>query len=153
MARSDAQGSSGFPHEKLGVYRAAVEFAELAQAIIARLPKGRSNLADQLDRASTSIVLNIAEGSGEFSPQEKRRFYRIALRSAAECAACLDLIALVGAPPDDQGSRARDLLRRTGAMLGALSRQPGVLQRPAPTSIPIPTSKTPSENENENASR
>jgi four helix bundle protein len=33
--------------------------------------------------------LNIAEGAGEFSPSEKARFYRMARRSATECAAIL----------------------------------------------------------------
>ncbi|MBW3534903.1 MAG: four helix bundle protein, partial [Gemmatimonadetes bacterium] len=38
-------------------------------------------LEDQLDRAATSIVLNIAEGAGEFSLPDKQRFYRMAKRS------------------------------------------------------------------------
>ena len=48
---------------------------------------GRAHLKDQLDRAGTSIVLNIAEGAGEFSLPDKQRFYRIAKRSATETSA------------------------------------------------------------------
>jgi four helix bundle protein len=55
------------------------------------LPPGRAGLRDQLDRASTSVVANIAEGAGEFSRPEKARFYRIARRSATEVVAWLDI--------------------------------------------------------------
>jgi four helix bundle protein len=49
-------------HERLDVYRLALDFVVLANEVIKTLPRGRSHLADQLTRASTSIVLNIAEG-------------------------------------------------------------------------------------------
>ena len=52
-----------FDHEKLEVYRIAVEYADLANA----------HIRDQLRRASDSIVNNIAEGAGEFLPNEKAR--------------------------------------------------------------------------------
>ncbi len=44
------------------------------------------------DRASASIVLNIAGGAGEFAKREKARFYRIARRSATEFAEILDIL-------------------------------------------------------------
>lgn len=49
------------------------------------------NLKDQLQRASLSVVLNIAEGSAKPSPKDRRRFYRIALGSLRETQALLDL--------------------------------------------------------------
>ncbi len=80
-----------FDHEKLDVYQAAIEFVVLADDVVENLPRGRAYLADQLQRASTSIPLNVAEGAGEFSINEKARFYRIAKRSATESAAILDV--------------------------------------------------------------
>ncbi|MEO5509215.1 MAG: four helix bundle protein [Longimicrobiales bacterium] len=50
------------------------------------------SLCDQLIRAASSISLNIAEGAGEYSVPEKLRFYRIARRSAWECASILELL-------------------------------------------------------------
>ena len=79
-----------FEHERLDVYRAAIEFLVIADEIATSLPKGRAYLVDQLRRAATSIALNIAEGAGEFSPGDKVRFYRMARRSATECAGILD---------------------------------------------------------------
>lgn len=88
-----------FDHGRLDVYRVAIEFAVWRRSTVRRLPKGNGDLADQLARASTSIVLNIAEGSGETSDGDHLHFFRIARRSATECAAALDLISRVGLAP------------------------------------------------------
>lgn len=48
-------------------------------------------LYDQLLRASSSITLNIAEGSGKRTPLDQGRFYSIALGSLRECQAILEL--------------------------------------------------------------
>jgi four helix bundle protein len=111
---------SEFVHERLDVYRAAIEFLVLADTIAGSLPRGRAYLADQLRRASTSISFNVAEGAGEFAPADKARFYRMARRSATECAAILDacrLLSLIEADPSGQG---RELLLRIVAMLTAM---------------------------------
>lgn len=55
-----------FDHEKLDVYTVALDFVVLANGVVEGLPRGRSHLADQLTRASISIVLNIAEGAGKY---------------------------------------------------------------------------------------
>ncbi len=73
-----------FHHNQLIVYRKAVEFVAVAAAIMPTIDPRYGCLRDQLARAATSIPFNIAEGSGEFSSAEKRRFYRIARRSATE---------------------------------------------------------------------
>jgi len=80
-------------HSKLTVYREALALLSVIDEILAAVPAGNSKLRDQLDRAATSIVANIAEGAGEFSSSEKKRFYRIARRSVNEAAAWLDILA------------------------------------------------------------
>ena len=80
-----------FDHEKLDVYHRALDALELCDRIGAELPPGRGSVRDQLDRASSSVVANIAEGAGEFSRPEKARFYRMARRSAIEVVAWLDI--------------------------------------------------------------
>ena len=47
---------------------------------------------DQLDRAATSIPLNIAEETGKYTSKDKCRYYDIVRGSALECAACLDVL-------------------------------------------------------------
>ena len=78
-------------HERLDVYAIALDFLVFANELIESLPRRRSHLADQLTRASTSIVLNLAEGAGKLSKADKRRYYLTARGSATESAALLDV--------------------------------------------------------------
>lgn len=49
-------------------------------------------VVDQLNRASLSIILNIAEGSGKFSNADRKKFFIIARASIFECVAILDIL-------------------------------------------------------------
>ncbi|MCB0384210.1 MAG: four helix bundle protein [Bdellovibrionales bacterium] len=62
----------------------AVEFCQ--QVKLLKLP---IHLRDQMLRASSSVALNLAEGSGKPSPKDKKRFYSIALGSLRECQAIM----------------------------------------------------------------
>jgi len=108
---------SYFDHEKLDVYKASIQFVVLVDEIIEHLPRGRSYLADQLQRAGTSISLNIAEGSGEYSGSEKVRFYRMAKRSATECAGILDVCGQLKLVEETKYLNGRELLIRIVSML------------------------------------
>ncbi|MGZ0655228.1 four helix bundle protein [Coraliomargarita sp. W4R72] len=79
-----------FDHEKLNVYQRSLDFVEFADALLELLPKSLA-VHSQLDRASTSIPLNIAEGNGKFTSKDRCRFFDIARGSALECAAALDV--------------------------------------------------------------
>jgi hypothetical protein len=68
--------------ERLDAYQVALEFHALAGGL--PLGRGRGELRDQLDRASTSIVLNIAEGAGRRGGADRARFFAIARGSATE---------------------------------------------------------------------
>jgi four helix bundle protein len=109
-----------FNHEKLDVYQASIEFVELTNFIIKSLPKGKAYITDQLQRAASSISLNIAEGAGEFSKNEKARFYRMAKRSATECAAILDICNKLQLTDQIQYIKVRELLIRIVSMLTKL---------------------------------
>src|SRR5206468_1745072 len=99
-----------FDHERLEVYQSALRFVVVAREIIEQLPGGFADLADQLGRASTSRVLNTAEGAGQFSKREKARFYRMAKRSATECAGVLDIFRVLQAIEDKPLLAGRELL-------------------------------------------
>jgi len=74
---------------QLAAYHVAVAFHAAA---IGLLPKGHAVLRDQLERASLSSVLNLAEGAGRRSRRDKGRFYTIARGSAMESLALLDVL-------------------------------------------------------------
>ena len=85
------QELSGFDHEKLDVYRLAIEFvAWTGDVLDGGLPGARYAAVKHLEEASQSIANNIAEGNGKRSLADRCRFLDIARGSALECAACLD---------------------------------------------------------------
>jgi four helix bundle protein len=106
----------------LHVYQAAMKLVLVIEEVISQLPQGRAYLADQLQRAGSSVLLNIAEGAGEFSVNEKIRFYRMARRSATECAGILDICQCVKLIEDSHSAAARELLLRIVAMLTKMTR-------------------------------
>src|SRR5262249_46129016 len=104
-------------HEKLDVYQIAIEFVVLADGIVEHLPRGRAYLSDQLHRAAISIPLNIAEGAGEYTMEEKARFYRMAKRSATECAGILEVCQRLHLIDVQHQTNGRELLIRIVSML------------------------------------
>src|ERR1043165_5441232 len=108
-------------HTKLDVYHRALDLLDHVDRIYEALPRGRAHLKDQLDRAATSVVLNIAEGAGKFAKDEKPRFYRIAKRSATETAAILDILDRRKTVPTSEIEPTRDLLVRVVSMLSRLA--------------------------------
>jgi four helix bundle protein len=82
-----------FDHEKLNVYRESIAFCGWVGELLGQI-SAKAAAKDQLDRASTSLPLNIAEGNGKFSTVDRARFLEIARGSALECAACLDVLAV-----------------------------------------------------------
>jgi four helix bundle protein len=83
----------GFKFEKLEIWQQSLDYVDAAYEIADSLPsKERYNLADQLRRASTSVSLNIAEGSTGQTNKQQSRFLGIALRSLLETVACIHLV-------------------------------------------------------------
>lgn len=110
-------------HEKLTVYQVAIEFVLLADEVIGHLPRGKAYLSDQLQRAALSIPLNIAEGAGEYAPDEKARFYRMAKRSATECAGVLDVCQRLQLVDAIRYTKGRELLIGIVSMLVKLAQR------------------------------
>jgi len=114
---------------KLDVYQVAVRFLPLAANIADSLPPRYAGLADQLRRASLSIPLNIAEGSGKSTGPDQRRFYTIARGSAMECAAILDACTALALIEQRQAEEVDQLLLSVVRMLSKMCR---VQDRPGP---------------------
>jgi len=82
-----------FDHEKLEVYQHSLRFVGCTGDLLDGLPKTLA-AHDQLDRASTSIPLNIAEGTAKTTVPDRCRYFDTARGSAVECAASLDILVL-----------------------------------------------------------
>ncbi len=111
-----------FDHEKLDVYRDAIAFCGWTGELLSSI-SAKAAAKDQLDRASTSIPLNIAEGNGKFSAKDRARFLEIARGSALECAAALDvLVARKLATMEQIESAKENLVRIVQMLMGMLRR-------------------------------
>ena len=104
--------------ERLTVYHVALELQAMTPLLV---PAHQRVLHDQLERASLSAVLNIAEGAGRHSRRDKRRHYAIARGSAMETAAAIDVVRLRRLAPEVVCDQARSLALRVIQMLSKLS--------------------------------
>lgn len=111
--------TSWFDHEKLEVYRESIAFVAWLSALLETTPR-IGDIKDQLDRASNSIALNIAEGNGKYTPKDRCRFFDIAHGSALECAAGLDILVAKLKLTAEQIRPGKDALQRIVRMLVGL---------------------------------
>jgi four helix bundle protein len=110
-----------FGFQRLDVHRCAVLFLGSAARLGDNAPRGYGALGEQLRRASLSVSLNIAEGTGK-PDRDAQRFYSIARGSALECAAILDAFAALGFVDETQLTAPQALLERIVSMLTKMSR-------------------------------
>lgn len=109
-----------FGHESLDVYRASLRFVRELNKIEEIAPCS-SDLLGKLDKSSTSIVLNIAEGNGRFVVGEQSRFIQIAHKATVQTSALLDM-AHYSVHSAELIVNANQLLSRIAAMLTAWRR-------------------------------
>src|SRR5580704_7663813 len=104
----------------LRIYDDMIEAVRAMRAVVTAVERRDSDLARQLRRAASSVVLNVAEGSGSFGRVRTVR-YRTALGSARETLACLrvaEAFGYVEAVPDavhDRMNRVIGTLVRVSA--------------------------------------
>lgn len=110
-----------FDHEKLKVYQQSLQFVAVTTQLLERLPKSLA-AHNQLDRASTAIPLNIAEGTGKWTMPDRCRFYDIARGSALECAACFDVLVVKKLLSAENVSPAKEMLVGIVSMLVGLTK-------------------------------
>ena len=115
LAASDAEDRAAGGHgseahaldaEKLTVYHVALELQCMANTLV---PSVNRVLRDQFERASLSVILNLAEGCGRVSRRQRRYHFGVARGSATECAALTDVLRLRRLTPASECFRARSL--------------------------------------------
>jgi four helix bundle protein len=117
-----ASNECWFDHEQLEVYKETIVFIAWLSALMEGTVR-IGDVRDQLDRASTSISLNIAEGNGKYAPKDRCRFFDIAYGSALECAAGLDvLVAKLKLTPEQIRPGKEKLQRIVRMLMGLIKR-------------------------------
>jgi four helix bundle protein len=111
-----------FDHEKLDVYRESINFCGWVGEFLPSI-SAKAAAKDQLDRASASIPLNIAEGNGKLSAKDRSRFFEMARGSALECAACLDVLVVRKLTKEESVAAQKERLVRIVEMLVGLLRR------------------------------
>lgn len=110
-----------FDHEDLDVYRVALKLAAWLDPFLAKCTCS-TDLRSKLDKSTTSIVLNIAEGNGRFTGSDQSKFYETAYKATVLSASLLDLAGGDRLDLSASVEEGRELLRRIAAMLTALSK-------------------------------
>jgi len=117
-----------FRFKDFRVYKEAKEYCIFVREITKqRINKADSGLADQIQRAANSIVLNIAEGAADTSDIEFARFLGIAIRSVYETVAGFDLAAAYGFIGDEINfeaeTKAHNLVKQLASFRNTLKRK------------------------------
>lgn len=111
-----------FDHERLDVYRLAIEFlAWVGELLDEGALKGcKLKAVKHLDDAGRSIANNIAEGNGKRSRADRCRFFDMSRGSALECASCLDVLVARKRLTAEQAAAGKTMLVRIVSMLSKL---------------------------------
>ena len=101
-------------------YEVALDLVRALRPVVAQLRGYSADAADQVERAASSIVLNLAEGDRR-NGRDPRRFWDMAHGSAGEIRGALDLADAWGWQVDS--ADARRLLDRELGLLFGLTRR------------------------------
>lgn len=108
-------------YTELIVWQKSMSLAKEVHRLIEKLPKKETYaLADQLNRASTSVPSNIAEGNGRVSKKEYIRFLSIARGSKSEVETQLLLCIEFGYFQRSEADKALGLCTEIGKMLNVM---------------------------------
>ena len=109
-----------FAHQRLDVYRVALQMAERSRELPDRVPRGYRAFADQLLRAAGQTVLLVGEGANRYSAGQKRQRYSEARGEAGEVASAAELLATLRLAPQPDCDAVIVLASRVAAMLTRL---------------------------------
>lgn len=104
-------------HESTRIYQTALALIDTAGVLMRRMPRGAHAMKDQLLRASSSVLLNFAEGCKHGSLDQRRTFFRAASGSASEVSAIFDIARRFDWVDEETCKAAKDKCDHLCAML------------------------------------
>ena len=112
-----------YKFQRLRVYQLGLDYVDATYNLANNFPKSENfNLRSQLEKAATSVVLNIAEGSTGQTDPEQARFLGLSLRSLMECVACLDMVERRHYVPSEELAPTRELSHQLFMKIQAMRR-------------------------------
>ena len=112
-----------FKHENLDVYQVSLQLITWLETILTKFSCS-ADLKAKLDKSTTAISLNIAEGTGRFSSTDQIKFYKIAYKAAIQSAALIDIASIRPNTEKPNIEVGHKLIHRIASMLSALSKTP-----------------------------
>lgn len=111
-----------FSYEDLEVWQRAIGWAAQIVGLCNELETGRKHfrLVDQLEAASSSVAMNIAEGKGRYSKREFVQFLYVARGSLYETLTLLELFLRLGWLSHDHHARLKNDAKEIARMLNSL---------------------------------
>ena len=100
----------GLGHEKLRVYQRGLDYVTWSHPVLAGIEESAVVL-DHWTRAAESILENIANGNSRRSRADRNQYFDVAIGSALECAACLDICRRREMISDDQLVTGKQMLQ------------------------------------------
>jgi four helix bundle protein len=110
-----------FSHEELEVYQTALRFAGWIE-VMSPHRSCSTDVLVKLDKSSTAIILNIAEGNGRFSRADHVKFLRIAYKATIQSASLVDVAIAGRSFAGDPMQEGLEMLRQIAAMLTSLAK-------------------------------
>jgi len=111
------------PHEKLDVWKKAIDFVVAVYKVTEGFPKEEKfGLTSQLRRAAVSIPANLAEGAGRKSPKEFAYFLSNSQGSASEVETELLIASKLSYIQEAKYLPLRSALDEIGRMITGLER-------------------------------
>ena len=111
---------AGFAHLRLDAFHVAMELTVRVEQLVSSFRSGHADLKDQVRRAASATMRNIAEGANRWTPRDKVARFVIARGECGECDATLEMILRLGLAEAAQVRQLRQLTDRVGAMLTSL---------------------------------
>ena len=129
---TDHTFTTRFAHQRLDVYRLALELFERVEELAGTFPRGYADLKDQLRRATAATVRHIAEGANRIHPRDKAARFMLARAECGESEASLQMAQIVGIVSTGRAEALRHRADRVGAMLLGLIRREQLRARAKP---------------------
>lgn len=108
-------------HRELLIRQKGIALVDQVDVVVRQLPEGeRFLLADQSVRAARSILANIAEGHGRYTPADFARFLTIAHASLSEVDTHLEIARRHGHIDDEEWSTLDAAIQELGRMIRSL---------------------------------
>jgi len=110
-----------FPFEKLNLWQLGRKMVKIIYEVTEHFPSYEMyGLVSQMRRSAVSVISNIAEGAGRFSPKDQAHFYNMAYSSLMELLTQVIVAYDMKFIKEEEYLKCTDLMKEVSVKLNAL---------------------------------